>query len=489
MNFAMMLFATVTLLGQHDEDYERPGRDAPQSPSEVVQALADAAAHDQEALFRYHLTWSFQEGVARLQHSPVGDDGTFAWPVFMGAVAADPIVAVEHNQFFERASVRATTQAGKTIKFDLALEDGRWRVKMPAGLAEQVKALEPPPAADTLEDDAATAPDESPGPGPVAVVPAEEDLGTPPVIAPAPAPRTDDDNFFAYGRPGHYVWYLPDYLFLAGSGALIAASELQLIRPPWVLIGPDYRPGTDEPKDVLDPRLDTLIGRPYLQEQISPYAILGAGVAGAIALGGIGTIRHRDFHHPHAFVLGAATATMLALDLTTVLKNSVGRLRPDFRDRYLRSACAGYTEAPASLDCTGATEDGFTLTNRDVIDGMRSFPSGHASSSFALATYFSLYLGGEWIWGDGANAVSMPLAALASGGMLAAAGYVAASRVTDNRHHLEDVAVGSAIGVGSAAASYLLHFDLDGHARVRSWSLSTLPVVGQGGGLALSGSF
>lgn len=61
-----------------------------------------------------------------------------------------------------------------------------------------------------------------------------------------------------------------------------------------------------------------------------------------------------------------------------------------------------------------------------------SFPSGHASVTFATAAVLERHLGYRASWP-----------------MFAIAGYVSASRLTDNRHFLSDVLFGSALGMAS----------------------------------------
>ena len=67
--------------------------------------------------------------------------------------------------------------------------------------------------------------------------------------------------------------------------------------------------------------------------------------------------------------------------------------------------------------------------------GAYSFPSGHTSSSFAVATVLGRRLG--WRVGVPAHAV---------------AAYVAASRLQENRHFLSDVVFGAAVGVVAGRA-------------------------------------
>ena len=62
----------------------------------------------------------------------------------------------------------------------------------------------------------------------------------------------------------------------------------------------------------------------------------------------------------------------------------------------------------------------------------RSFPSGHTSGAFAAATVLHRHLG----WKAGALAYTL-------------AGYIGASRLSENKHYLSDVIMGAAIGIAS----------------------------------------
>jgi membrane-associated phospholipid phosphatase len=61
-----------------------------------------------------------------------------------------------------------------------------------------------------------------------------------------------------------------------------------------------------------------------------------------------------------------------------------------------------------------------------------SFPSGHASTAFATASVIERHFGYRGAWPT-----------------FAVAGYVAMSRLHDNRHFLSDVLFGSALGIAS----------------------------------------
>ena len=124
-----------------------------------------------------------------------------------------------------------------------------------------------------------------------------------------------------------------------------------------------------------------LLGDGFLQVGAA-FATYGVGaLAGHAGLWGLG----RDL----------VRAQLLNAGVTHVLKHTVRRIRPD-----------------------GSTPV--------------SFPSGHASATFATATVFQRRYG----WKAGVPA-------------LAAATYVAASRLSENSHYLSDVIFGAAVGLSA----------------------------------------
>ncbi|EKM50654.1 uncharacterized protein PHACADRAFT_152814 [Phanerochaete carnosa HHB-10118-sp] len=135
--------------------------------------------------------------------------------------------------------------------------------------------------------------------------------------------------------------------------------------------------------------------------------------------------------------------------ITELLKNRVGRLRPDFLTR-----CRWSDSARA---CTGKA--------KDISEGRRSFPSGHSSTAFAGMAFLSLFLAGlmcTWSFGQPAPARSLLSTRLGrlcvTLAPIAYATWVAVSRLEDYRHHKEDVIVGSLLGTFSAAAAYLVYW-------------------------------
>jgi len=136
--------------------------------------------------------------------------------------------------------------------------------------------------------------------------------------------------------------------------------------------------------------------------------------------------------------LGLAGSITFAFAFICTVKAAVGRLRPDFLARC----------APVGGLCTGAADV--------ILEGRRSFPSGHSALSFAGLGFVSLVIGGRlarrtpWagsIWKGCAVALPWLLAL-----------HIALSRLQDYWHHWQDIAVGTLIGHVAALGSYRLRF-------------------------------
>jgi diacylglycerol diphosphate phosphatase/phosphatidate phosphatase len=133
--------------------------------------------------------------------------------------------------------------------------------------------------------------------------------------------------------------------------------------------------------------------------------------------------------------------------LTDILKNAVGRPRPDLLARCLPSKDAP-TDRPVDISvCT--TDPGSHLLQ----DGWRSFPSGHSSFSFAGLGFTALFLAGQLgVFAKGGRRdLSRALLCLVP---ILGATMIAVSRCEDYRHDVYDVCVGSALGMTVAYWSY-----------------------------------
>lgn len=498
---------------QHTSEPAEPEVVIERTPISQLRLFLDAAKMNDEKRFESYLSRSFREAAAYLQEHDEPGSNRYGTHVFMDAVSTIAVSKIEETILYDRATVRVEAEDERVFLFSMRQIDEDWFVLPPAPMRARVAELQRPVdlqamieqelsedidtkplsgtgVAQPVADSAASRPNTTDPAGPPSMEPTPlEPQAEAPASQPASSEKPETVGFFQRGSIGHYLWYVPDWLLLGGMATAFALKLDESIPPLFVAIGPDYDPENPDGSVLRDPRLDNIIGRPYVQEKIPSAAIVAAGLVGTGLAAGIDAVRHREFHHTHALVLGGLTSGLLALSTTQLIKQTVGRLRPDFRDRYTRAACGGYVNADSSLDCSTAPQDGFVMSQNDVYDGMKSFPSAHASTSFSLATYYSLYLGTEWVFGAQAPSWSMPIATLGMGGLYAAALFVAASRFSDNRHHLEDIVVGAALGTTVGTGTYFMHFDLNGQARTRGFQLSPLKTEGEGGGLVLSGTF
>jgi membrane-associated phospholipid phosphatase len=140
-------------------------------------------------------------------------------------------------------------------------------------------------------------------------------------------------------------------------------------------------------------------------------------------------------------VKGLAEAMATSSLLVSILKPAVGRHRPDW-----------------IADVTARSDD-------------KSFPSGHTTSAFVIATYGALYLHSRVFDGN----TSPWAAAAAYSGIFLGASLVGGERIYHARHHLSDVVAGAAIG---SATSYAMFRFQDHRFRNRG---SETPEGGSGG--------
>ncbi|KAK4666285.1 hypothetical protein QC763_405230 [Podospora pseudopauciseta] len=162
-------------------------------------------------------------------------------------------------------------------------------------------------------------------------------------------------------------------------------------------------------------------------------------------------------HKHHVTVLGLTISLILTSLLTDIIKNAVGRPRPD-----LLARCAPLPDTPLDklVDISVCTETG----HHKLHDGWRSFPSGHSSFSFAGLGYLSLFLAGQTrIFAHGPGSIAEHTEKVVRGDLLKAlfclaplvgATMIAISRCQDYRHDVYDVTIGGLLGWTVAYWSY-----------------------------------
>ena len=155
----------------------------------------------------------------------------------------------------------------------------------------------------------------------------------------------------------------------------------------------------------------------------------------------LGVQRFRNRRLLVVFV-GLALSLMVTVQVTTLVKAIVGRPRPDFLDR-----CKPDPRIVDRIVCQGITAV--------VNEGRKSFPSGHASSSFAGLGYVGFFLAGQLSIYDGRGQAYRLLIALLP---FLVAAYVGLTRIVDYRHHWQDVLGGAILGTVVAYLSYRVYF-------------------------------
>ncbi|MCO4764480.1 MAG: phosphatase PAP2 family protein [Myxococcales bacterium] len=267
--------------------------------------------------------------------------------------------------------------------------------------------------------------------------------------------------------------YLVDYGLIGLGGAAYLIRNMEPSTS--AMFGPVYDP--NNPAAILDSKYSDRIGRTHLEEgdgetvstrQATILVAAGGlylGVEQAIGLLGDDKDRYRMFHE--TFV-GYLETVALAMGSTALIKNFVGRLRPDFQDRVRRWHCAK-GELDASMCPAGIAPLSSDAHENEKIwfDGRRSFLSGHSVSAMNFSTYLSLSIGGQYVWGDRATPTSRTFGLAAQALLLSTGVFVAASRVDDGRHHFGDVMTGSIFGLAVANFSYWRRFGIDGRPRNR----------------------
>ncbi|CAN9394859.1 unnamed protein product [Alternaria sp. RS040] len=197
--------------------------------------------------------------------------------------------------------------------------------------------------------------------------------------------------------------------------------------------------------------LDNLaIGYPHAEVERVPVSWLFI-YAGAVPLGALiawALILRPGTHKAHVTILGWFISMILTMFITDVIKNAVGRPRPD-----LIARCK---PAPGTPAHQLVTFEVCTETNHHVLhDGWRSFPSGHSSFSFSGLGYLALFIAGQChVYRPRAD-LARVLVALAP---LLGAALIAISRCEDYRHDVYDVSVGSVLGMAVAHYTYRRYY-------------------------------
>jgi diacylglycerol diphosphate phosphatase/phosphatidate phosphatase len=138
--------------------------------------------------------------------------------------------------------------------------------------------------------------------------------------------------------------------------------------------------------------------------------------------------------------------------VTDIIKDAVGRPRPDMLDRCQPAADTPRDTLVTIAVCTAPDSP-------SLQDGWRSFPSGHSSFSFAGLGFFSLFFAGQLhvlhAGSYGSRDFGRVLVCFVP---LMGALMIAISRCEDYRHDVYDVSVGGVLGMSIAYWSYRRHW-------------------------------
>lgn len=152
--------------------------------------------------------------------------------------------------------------------------------------------------------------------------------------------------------------------------------------------------------------------------------------------------RKNSIHILNLSLLGLWTSLSVNGVITDILKNLIGRPRPDFIAR-----CGANSNVPLDqyIDISYCSSP---LGQVYLLDGMKSTPSGHSLISFSGLLFLSLWLGSQFqckpIVG---NIITCSPILLAF--------YIALSRTQDYRHHFLDIVMGGSIGIVIASISFI----------------------------------
>lgn len=234
------------------------------------------------------------------------------------------------------------------------------------------------------------------------------------------------------------VSYLYDWLLvIVMTGAFFAIDK----------ITPFHRMFSVEDKTIMFP---------YSEKESVPVWLLliicflaPVIIIGFISMSGFGY--RRSIHDFHSGVLGLCLGLSMTIMLTDVIKITAGRPRPDMLSRC--------NPLPDTVDPQfGLSSIAVCTTNMNthiMIDGFKSFPSGHSSFSFAGLGFLAFYIAGKIKMFDekGHTYKGFLFAFPIIGALL-----VAISRTEDYRHHWQDVTIGALLGTFCAYFAYRQYY-------------------------------
>ena len=182
------------------------------------------------------------------------------------------------------------------------------------------------------------------------------------------------------------------------------------------------------------------------EERVQSMWIFIIGPLPAIVIVIVLLLLKRPLHQIHVTLIAFFLAHGCAMVLCTTLKLHVGRLRPDFIERCIPSING--TNPGIYGACTGK--------KKDIIDGRKSFPSGHASQISVAMYFLSFFLLGNLPSTKSKGGRTVKFILLLIPPYIGC--FISTTRMADNRHHWEDVVVGTLIAIAVAHICYRLYY-------------------------------
>uniref|UniRef100_A0A093XRM0 Diacylglycerol pyrophosphate phosphatase 1 n=1 Tax=Talaromyces marneffei PM1 TaxID=1077442 RepID=A0A093XRM0_TALMA len=189
---------------------------------------------------------------------------------------------------------------------------------------------------------------------------------------------------------------------------------------------------------------------PFAQSERVPmrWSIVYSAVLPLLVLLLWALITRPSTHKLHVSFLGLAVSLITTPFLTDIIKNAVGRPRPDLIDRCKPEAGTPEHKLVTFSVCMQSNE-------HILQEGWRSFPSGHSSFAFAGLGFLSLFLAGQLhVFRPRADLGRCLFAFVPILGAI----MIAISRCEDYRHDVWDVTAGAILGSSVAYFTYRRYY-------------------------------
>jgi len=209
---------------------------------------------------------------------------------------------------------------------------------------------------------------------------------------------------------------------------------------------------------------DATISYPYKGDTVTMTYLVTSFVSIALIIILITPLFKKNIkYNCHQAILGLLLSICTTDLVSIIIKTMVGRYRPDFiavcdvdfqkveeQYNYYRNITSSEDYGPRNIFNTSICK----ASKRDLLQERKSFPSGHSAFAFSSMTFIALYIAGQIHLLNKKKAYKVLLV----GTPLILALMVVLSRIMDNRHHWQDVTVGSLIGMIFAIVFYFTYY-------------------------------